>query len=404
VTAIDDVARVVSRETGIKLDAPHRAALLGALDRISPGSDPAWFLRELHEPARGPELLAQLIDEMTVKETFFLRDAVQLQQIAWHLILEQARSSGADVIRVWCAGCATGEEAYSLALLAAEAFAPTRAPVSILATDISRTALEAAREATYRPRAVRELDVPLRRRYFAEAGGERLVVGERLRAHVSLLHHNLVHDPPPPPGENSFHLVLCRNVLIYFDSNTVERVLERLRQALAPGGTLVLGAADALCANARRPASLVAGGPAPPRRPPPLGARPRPERAVRNDATDRARRPAVIAPDALDEVASFLGGLAELERGEAMAAVDSFRRALYADPGFGLAAFELGRAHDALGNEDAAYRAYARAVRLLDAVAERHEPLFEQVDPADVAAAARARLDALVSVGLGVRG
>lgn len=426
--ALQEIAALVQRETGIRLTESQHPALQAALDRITPQTDPTQFMRRALDPLAGRELVARLIDEVTVKETSFLRDHGQLQEIRWRLLLEEARASGAETVRVWSAGCATGEEAYSLALLATEAFAPLEPPVTILATDVSGDALSRARAGEYRPRSVRDLDQVLRSRYFQKQG-DHLVVGERLRTLVTFARHNLVHDPVPPLGEAPFHLILCRNVLIYFDGETVERVIASLEQALDPAGMLLLGAADALCGSAGRLRALVAGTPPP--APPPGRRRPR----SRRDSPDRtpSRPPTPSRPsaapgdglaalvvaagashpheviahvsrllksDPLNEVAYFLRGLAELEDGDAGAAVGSLRRALYVEPRFGLAAFKLGRAHEALTNRAAARRAYEQALRTLEHEDERYEILFGQVDPADVAAAARTRLEALAAIGI----
>jgi tetratricopeptide (TPR) repeat protein len=104
---------------------------------------------------------------------------------------------------------------------------------------------------------------------------------------------------------------------------------------------------------------------------------------------------ALLESDALDADAYFVRGLVELEADDATAAAGSLRRALYVDPTFALAAFTLGRAHDARGDDLAACRAYEQALRTLDPDDDRHELLLQQVDLGDVAAACRARLGTL---------
>jgi SAM-dependent methyltransferase len=283
---------------------------------------------------------------------------------------------------VWTAACATGEEAYSLALLATEAFGAERPPVSILATDISPDALARARVGSYRARSVRDLGPEMRARHL-RADGEQLVVGERLREVVTFARHNLIRDPFPPLGQAPFDLILCRNVLIYFDAATVGRVLTSLEQALASTGTLVLGAADALCATAARMAD--AGAPASPT--------PHPSARELRRPLGRLAPPLRVAePD--DAAADFRRGLEALERDDPAAAVAALRRALFAEPDFGLAAFKLGAAHEALGDPASARRAYTQALRALEPH-ERHEPFLGQIDLADVATATRARLDVL---------
>jgi chemotaxis protein methyltransferase CheR len=367
--SLSQVADLVHQETGIRLAEHQHPFLQGALDRIGPGGDPEAFL-------------TRLVEEVTVKETSWLRDRSQLASIDWPLLLERAHARGASRVRVWTAACATGEEAYSLALLASEAFAPGPVPVEIVATDISADALARARVGSYSARSVRELEPGLRARYLYQEAG-RLVVGKQLRSLVSFARHNLIRDPFPPAGEAPFDLILCRNVLIYFDAATVGRVLESFEQARVPTGTLILGVADVLCASASRIAAAAAPGAA---------AEPKPLRTLRRPL---GRLPAAApGPDAHDAGAYFQRGLAELEEDDPAAAVTSLRRALYVEPSFGLAAFKLGGAHEALGDVRAAARAYRQALRALEPHA-RHQPLLGQVDIADVATAARARLAVL---------
>ena len=383
-SALHEISALVQRESGIRIAERQYPFLQAALERVG-GGDAEAFLRRASDAGARRQLLARLIEEVTVKETSYLRDREQLESIDWRQLLHRALARGASRARVWTAPCATGEEAYSLALLACEAFAPAPPPVSILATDISADALARARRGAYGARSARELDPALRERYFRqEAAG--VVVGEQLRSLVSFAQHNLVRDPFPPLGAEPFDLILCRNVLIYFDAETVGRVLASFESALARGGTLVLGAADALCATAsrsREPAAARLQRPSPPRRAlrRPLG---RPA-AVEEPVTDA---------EALDAAGHFERGLAELERHDPAAAVGSLRRALYLEPRFGLAAFKLGRAYEALGDLPAARRSYQQALRTL-APDERHEPLLAQIDVGDVARAIRARLDVL---------
>jgi tetratricopeptide (TPR) repeat protein len=328
-------------------------------------------------------------------------------------LLQSARAAGSAVIRVWSAACATGEEGYTLALLAAEAFVPVPPPVDVLGTDISGRAIAAAAAGVYRERAVRALDAALRRRYLEHQADGTYSVGQRLRGLVRFRRHNLVRDQAPPLGEAGFDLITCRNVLIYFEAPVAEGVLERLNQALRPDGKLLLGAADALQRTVRITAPE-RSGPRSPASPPggrraadPRGHGPAPSRA----STGRGRLAAALAAagkgdrdtalaevqslltrNPLDADAQFVYGLVALEAGGPARAAAAFRRALYTDPAFALAAFTLGCAHDALGDKAAARRAYEQALRVLDPADDRHELLLEQIDIGDIAAACQARL------------
>jgi chemotaxis protein methyltransferase CheR len=428
--ALATVAGLVRRETGMIVKDAQLPALAAAIERIAPGMGAERFAAEVSGKAQG-NLLHRLVDEVTIQETYFFRELRELQAIDWRSLLARGRESGLGVVRVWVAACATGEEAYSLAILASEALGQDGTPVAILATDVSKAALErAATGADYSERSVRNLSPQLRERYLLQEKG-RYRVKDSLRSLVRFRHHNLIADPSPPPGEVPFDVIACRNVLIYFDTPTVEGVLRSLEPALRPDGRLILGAADRLTTpgtlggvapdrpaerrqrraskrSLRRPLGLQ---PRPGEAPPPLGESqiPGANRPARRRADDRIEDAllaadvgdvgqaieivdALLAQDPLLADAYFVRGLLELGSGDAQAAASSLRRSLYLDPSFGLAAFELGRAHDAVGETKAARRAYEQALRTLDPEDERHRAILDQVDLGDVAAACTTRL------------
>jgi chemotaxis protein methyltransferase CheR len=426
-----EITDLVRRKTGIALPAARETAILAAAGRAAPGLSPADFLRAASDPLRGRSLVDRLIDEVTVQETTFGRDRGQLDAIPWRDLLRDARAAGFGCVRVWSAACASGEEAYTLALLADQAFGQEQVPVDVLGTDISGAALKAAAAGRYRERAVQSLEPPLRDRYLDRQADGTYLVGQRLRGLVRFGRHNLASDPFPPLGEAGFDLVACRNVLIYFELPAAGRVIESLQRSLLPGGMLMLGAADALLRTTTRRGAQGARQPAPARRPrdplrrpsgrqpparppaqprdpaqpsdpaPPCEpAQPRSDRlAAALDAAGQGDRDqalalsgALLADDPLDADAHFVRGLVLLEAGQPANAVPALRRALYADPAFSLAAFALGRAHDEMGAGPAARRAYAQVLRTLDPDDHRHEPILQQVDIGDIAAACRARL------------
>ncbi len=426
------VAERVRRETGAVVKDAQLPALEAAIERTAPGMSAERFLAELG--GRAPAALwHRLVDEVTVQETYFFRELRELEAIDWQgLLLEGPEESGFGVVRVWVVGCSTGEEAYSLAILASEALGREATPVTILGTDISKAALSrAVAGGGYSERSVRNLPLRLRERYLFP-DKERYRVKGGLKSLVRFRYHNLVADPAPPMGEVAFDVIACRNVLIYFDPPTVERALRSLEAALRPGGRLVLGAADRLSAAGTLGRNLAA--PLERRRPPakralrrPLGLEPGPgeeagapagpaaqgaaeaSRGPRRRAEDRIEDAllatdhgeldtaleiveSLLAADPLMADAYFTRGLIELGSGAARAAIVSLRRSLYLDPSFGLAAFELGRAHEADGDPRSARRAYERALRTLDSKDGRHRAILDQVDLGEVAAACAARL------------
>jgi chemotaxis methyl-accepting protein methylase len=415
--ALEQVASLLLSESGICIRGEQTASLDAAIRRLGQDMDASAFLRAVEDPDRRGLLFGRLIDEVTVQETYFFRQPSELAAIDWRLLYEGARAAGSEQVRVWVAACASGEEAYTLAILASEMFGSTEPPVSILATDISESALAKAEKGGHKGRAVRPIDERFRDRYFLRQGDE-LVVSQRLRRLVRFRRHNLMRDPAPPAGEEPFDLILCRNVLIYFDGATAEQVIFSLERSLREQGTLVLGAADRLCGSIRRLSHLDEEGAAAkarararksPVRPVlrrPLGrqveASPQEHMAVAVQAANEGkleivieRTAAVLEENPLDPEAYFIRGLAQLASKDAGAAVISFRRALYVDPNFALAAFKLGRGSEILGQVTAAQRAYQQALRTLDAEGSRHEAILGEIDLGDVAAACRVRIRAL---------
>jgi chemotaxis protein methyltransferase CheR len=185
---------------------------------------------------RDPALVRSIREAIAVRETYFFRHPEH-----FGLVATRVGSLAADgVIRAWSAGCATGEEAWSLAAtIVATMPSKTVDPSQqmVLGTDIHAPALEQARLGIYRPSSQRP-SAPLQYPVVT-ATGDRLVVNDALRSIVSFAVHDL---RDPPPGE--FELIFCRNVLIYFTREAIREVLARLASALVPGGLLVFGAID----------------------------------------------------------------------------------------------------------------------------------------------------------------
>jgi chemotaxis protein methyltransferase CheR len=366
VSALEVIARRVREESGIALDGTRRSSLAAAVARLDLGS-PGEILRRLDDPVGGRALLDRLVDEVAVKETFFLRNAAELEALDWRALHAGARRRGADRVRVWCTACATGDEAYSLAILALEAFGGVAPPVDILATDVSGTALECARIGRYRERATAALPTRLRVRWF-EPEAHTLRVDDDVRALVRFARHNLIRDPIPPLGEAAFDVITCRNVLIYFDEADVTRTVAALERALVPDGRLVLGAADRLSggtATMGAAAAVAAAATREPRPAPPVAA------------------PSGVDPELDAEVALLLGRAARA-RGDDAEAVHWLRRTLYLAPERAVAGLELALAHAALGQVEAERRALWTTLRTAEAQGG--------ADSEELAAECRARL------------
>jgi two-component system, chemotaxis family, CheB/CheR fusion protein len=192
---------------------------------------------------------AALFDTILINVTSFFRDGPTWEFLAAEAVprLVEARSPE-EPIRVWSAGCASGEEAYTIAFLLAEALGPDafRERVKVYATDVDEAALADARHATYDARAVADLPDGLRERYF-EASGESWVVRPEIRRALVFGRHDLVRDPPI----SRVDLLLCRNTLMYFAAPTQVEILADFQFALNEGGYLVLGKSEMFFGRSR---------------------------------------------------------------------------------------------------------------------------------------------------------
>lgn len=189
-------------------------------------------------------LVKRVCDAMTTGETLFFRDNTPFQVFREHLLpgaAVRARSQGRPV-RVWSAACSTGQEVFSLAMIAdgqRAQLGETR--VEFLATDYASATIAKARVGSFSQLEVqRGLPIQLLLKYFTK-DGDSYVVKDELKQRVQFREHNLLS---PCAGLGSFDVIFLRNVLIYFDVPTKRDVLERLARQLAPGGVLVLGGSE----------------------------------------------------------------------------------------------------------------------------------------------------------------
>jgi chemotaxis protein methyltransferase CheR len=243
-SAYDAIARLVSEHTGWLFGPTRRddaeSGIRRAMSKASV-ADPVDYLELLTSRA---DALDALIAELTVGETYVLRDSTQFDFIR-RVVLPglQAVRGPEHVLRVWSAGCASGEEAYSLAIALDQCGMLGRA--QIVGTDISRPSLARAAAGTYGPWSLRGVSDQVLARYFQSVAGRQVVDG-RIKNAVSFRYLNLAQDVYPAlmSGIWNMDLVVCRNVLIYFDRQTVTDVAARLFESLAPGGWLVAGATD----------------------------------------------------------------------------------------------------------------------------------------------------------------
>jgi chemotaxis protein methyltransferase CheR len=241
--ALREAAAVVRERTGLIFPPSRQATLERAVASAMAKRGARELQQYLARVAADGDALDELIGEITVGETYFLRDPDQLALVAEELLAQPPGRSGGGPLRVWSAGCASGEEPYSLAIALHRLGALSR--VRILATDISRAALARARRARYTRWSLRGVPPEVEAGYFRPCP-EGFALAPEIRDAVEFRYLNLADDvyPSLASGVWGMDVVLCRNVLIYFSDEAVSRVARRLLATLGDGGWLVLGASD----------------------------------------------------------------------------------------------------------------------------------------------------------------
>ena len=242
---LDVVARFLATHCGFEIGPDKHYQLQSRLAPILEAAKLTDFaeLGYRLEADRNGALAHQVIDAVANNETYFFRDRTayaQLREIALPRLIEARREIKS--LRIWCAACSTGQEPYSIAMLLDEfARQLTGWRIEILATDISRRALEIAQNGAYSQFEVqRGLPIAHLMRYFRQEG-ESWRLNEYVRSAVTFRPFNLLDDFG---GLGVFDIVICRNVLIYFDVRRKANILDRFASQLAMDGYLMLGVAE----------------------------------------------------------------------------------------------------------------------------------------------------------------
>jgi len=198
--------------------------------------------------AGGDEEVAHLVDILTTNETYFFRERGQLQalvdEIVPDLLLKRRIGASQRPVSIWSAGCSSGEEPYSIVALAMEAGLEPGRDLRVYASDISRPMLTKSRRGAYREASFRETSDELRGRYFTEKNGL-FHIRDEVKQHVDFIHLNLM-DESRIALLGAMDVVLCRNVIIYFDATTKRKVIQTFYDRLRPGGYLLLGHSESL--------------------------------------------------------------------------------------------------------------------------------------------------------------
>ncbi|HYV03379.1 MAG TPA: protein-glutamate O-methyltransferase [Blastocatellia bacterium] len=239
---------LIYSECGVSIGIEKRTFLESRLrrrmDELGIRSGYEYYCLVKHSQGRSHEL-PSLLDTLMICETSFFRNQPQfdlLRQVVLPEIIEKKERAGTRLIRVWSAGCSTGQEPYSAVIAMLEALSDAESwTLRVFASDLSFTALERAQCGNYREDQLKGIEPAFVTRYFRQVNGH-YVISDAVKRRVIFDYHNLKHDN----GLRGLDMVFCRNVMIYFDADEQRRLVTRFGNCLVPGGYLFLGHAESL--------------------------------------------------------------------------------------------------------------------------------------------------------------
>lgn len=249
-TIVAQAVALIERRTGLAVSTQFKNDI-GAILTTLAGGDLARFLTALRTQPESAPVWQAVISALTIGETHFLRDRIHMAMLRETILPElitARRSSGTFTLNIWSAGCSTGEEPYSVALLLTELLPDLpRWTIRLIGTDLNAAALEKASHAVYRRWAFRHTSENFQNRYFdhTEAG---LSLKPQFRRMVTFRQSSLLGGAPLPQCD----LILCRNVLLYLTKAAVQQVENQLFDTLVSEGWLLLGQAEAIHTDRER--------------------------------------------------------------------------------------------------------------------------------------------------------
>ncbi|MGQ9457522.1 MAG: CheR family methyltransferase [Anaerolineae bacterium] len=240
---------LIRERVGLRLKPEKRDHLVRKLTPLAREQGATSFLAYCHflrgQPTEGAAW-QQVVEALVVRESRFWREMGPILALVQEVVPTLLRQNRGRPVRLWSAGCACGEEPYSLAIALQEAGLLRPRAVEVIGTDVNLACLQEARAARYAPRALRDLPSDLRERYFvAEEGGTRYRLREEIARSVAFRYLNLL-DRESLARMAPVDAVLCRNVFIYLSPEAITRVLEGFHAVLAVPGYLTVAAAESL--------------------------------------------------------------------------------------------------------------------------------------------------------------
>lgn len=348
--------------------------------RINSFSD---YYQYLEKNMERRQELQKLIQHLTVGETFFFRYHAHfeaLEKDAFPALTKLPREKG---LRIWSAGCSTGEEPYSIAMAIMESFPDwKKRDIRIYATDINSRSLKRAKEGVYNSWKIRVTPEHYLEKYFNHIG-ESYIIKDEVKSLVDFSYFNL--QSPLPPSAGPFDVIFCRNVMIYFTTATTKKVVEIFAASLNPGGYLFLGHSETLAnVSSRFERHIHEGGfyykkktdqPDQQGKPSAAALTPPSQRRARVPEAVNLRQKAAVPisarqADSINPETLFRTGLSLLHQENFSAAAEAFKELLLVKPEHTGAILAEGQIHLTLGRNDEALDCFNRALMLNDLLPE----------------------------------
>ncbi len=256
-------SQLIYQESGINLTRDKQSLLKTRLNKMlkQAGMSNYQAYYEYITLRQNKDKLLEVIDAISTNHTFFFREPEHfalLKKLVLPDLSQKLSAEGSKDLRLWCAASSSGEEPYCLAMTLMEFFGPQYPhwKAGVLATDISTKVLNFAQKGIYNPNQLSGLPQALQNKYFNSQADGSAEVKDFLKKEVLFRRFNLMNEQYR--FRQPFHLIFCRNVLIYFDKATVEQVIHRFYHCLAPGGVLFVGHSESL-KRIKNPFSLQLG-------------------------------------------------------------------------------------------------------------------------------------------------
>jgi chemotaxis protein methyltransferase CheR len=246
------LADYVKNNYGINLTSKKKTLVMGRLQNVLSQNSYKNFTEYYNYVIsdKSGDAVTVLIDKLTTNHTFFMREAEHFDYFKNTALpfWERIQKNNKD-LRIWSAGCSSGEEPYTLAMILDSYFGSEKIlwDSKILATDISTKVITAASKGIYSNEQVAALPNDWKRNYFKKYDDESSIIIDKIKNEVVFRLFNLMNDIFP--FKRKFHIIFCRNVMIYFDSETKRNLIDKYYDSMEPGGYLFIGHSESLNRN-----------------------------------------------------------------------------------------------------------------------------------------------------------